>query len=271
MGNLDKIQMGIYKIQSYKYPKKYYIGSSSNIKKRINEHKLKLLKGEHDNPKLQNHFNKYSWQDLECSIVEECEREKLIEREQYYIDTLNPWFNICKVAGNCLGKKHSEETKIKLRKARNRRPSPRGWHHTEEQKNKWSKNRKGRKLSKETIEKIIKKATGRKRSEEFKAKMSLSSHFRGQDHSGAKNGFWGKKHTEEARKKMRESHANISVGISAETRQKISTSLAGHITTLEAREKIREKLKGRRSSPSTEFKRGHKYYKPYSKNGGRKK
>lgn len=37
-------------------------------------------------------------------------------REQYYIDSLNPEYNILKMAGSRLGHKHSEETKAKLRK-----------------------------------------------------------------------------------------------------------------------------------------------------------
>jgi group I intron endonuclease len=38
----------------------------------------------------------------------------LIQREQYYIDLLNPEYNICKIAGSNLGFKHSEITKEKL-------------------------------------------------------------------------------------------------------------------------------------------------------------
>lgn len=45
----------------------------------------------------------------------------MIEREQYYIDTLNPEYNILKIAGSPLGYKHSEETIAKF-KARLRTP-----------------------------------------------------------------------------------------------------------------------------------------------------
>jgi len=47
-------------------------------------------------------------------ILEYCEPEKCIEREQYYIDLLKPEYNLLKVAGSLLGFKHSEETKAKL-------------------------------------------------------------------------------------------------------------------------------------------------------------
>jgi hypothetical protein len=39
-------------------------------------------------------------------IVEIVEnKENLIKREQYYIDSINPFFNICMIAGSSLGRK----------------------------------------------------------------------------------------------------------------------------------------------------------------------
>jgi len=55
--------------------------------------------------------NGYSKFNLE--ILEYCDQD-LIGREQYYIDTLNPKYNICKNAGSSLGRAHSEETKAKI-------------------------------------------------------------------------------------------------------------------------------------------------------------
>lgn len=108
---------GIYKIQSILYPKKYYIGSSINIGRRWSEHKKYLKSNKHVNPKLQNHYNKYG-NDFIFFMVEECLIENLISREQYYIDSLNPWFNCSPTAGSQLGMKRSEETKMKMRKKR---------------------------------------------------------------------------------------------------------------------------------------------------------
>jgi group I intron endonuclease len=39
----------------------------------------------------------------------------LIEREQYYIDLLNPEYNISRVAGSSLGRRHTPETLAKLK------------------------------------------------------------------------------------------------------------------------------------------------------------
>jgi len=47
-------------------------------------------------------------------ILEYCETDILIEREQYYIDLLKPEYNILKIAGSNLRFKHSETTKIKM-------------------------------------------------------------------------------------------------------------------------------------------------------------
>ena len=55
------------------------------------------------------------------SAVEPLSIEKILEREQYFINLLNPSppyggaYNILKIAGNSLGFKHTEETKELIR------------------------------------------------------------------------------------------------------------------------------------------------------------
>jgi len=105
---------GIYKIQSQIKPDRVYIGSAIDIKDRWWNHIGKLKNNKHGNAKLQNHFNKYGENDLIFIIIEPCFSQFLIIREQFYINTTNPYFNICKIAGSCLGRKHSEESKIKM-------------------------------------------------------------------------------------------------------------------------------------------------------------
>ena len=48
------------------------------------------------------------------SIIEEVTPETLIQKEQWYIDMLNPFFNICKIAASTLGFRHSEDTKRRM-------------------------------------------------------------------------------------------------------------------------------------------------------------
>lgn len=111
------MKSGIYRIQS-KVNNKCYIGSSVNWKVRISVHKKTLLRGTHHSKYMQNHVNKYGIDDLLFSLMESVDDHSLIEREQYYIDTLKPEFNICKIAGSCLGVKH-DTSRTKHRKGEN--------------------------------------------------------------------------------------------------------------------------------------------------------
>jgi group I intron endonuclease len=95
---------------------KRYVGSAINFKNRKYGHFYKLKKNTHSNNKLQHHYNKYGAFDLLFSIIEFCPKEKLIEREQFYIDTLKPEFNLSPTAGSTLGVIPSEESKLQKSK-----------------------------------------------------------------------------------------------------------------------------------------------------------
>jgi group I intron endonuclease len=101
---------GIYKIQSIINENKY-IGSAIHLNARRILHFLSLKNNIHYNKHLQRHYNKYGIKDLQFSIIELCPKEKLIEREQYYMDLLKPEFNILPKAGSMLGYKFPIETK----------------------------------------------------------------------------------------------------------------------------------------------------------------
>jgi len=53
---------------------------------------------------------KYGYSAFQLEILEYCETSLVILREQYYIDLINPEYNILKVAGSLFGYKHSPET-----------------------------------------------------------------------------------------------------------------------------------------------------------------
>ena len=107
---------GIYKISSVIYPERFYIGSAVKLERRKNDHFRRLRNNEHPNNKLQNHVNKYGIEDLVFEILEEVKDIiLLVPREQYHIDILKPYFNLCIIAGSQLGMKRSEETKEKMR------------------------------------------------------------------------------------------------------------------------------------------------------------
>jgi group I intron endonuclease len=104
---------GIYKIESKTKPERIYIGSSIDIIDRWQKHLRSLKNNKHHSVKFQRHFNKYGKNDLVFSIIIGCIKEDLIITEQFFIDIYDPYFNACKIAGNTLGYKHTEETKKK--------------------------------------------------------------------------------------------------------------------------------------------------------------
>jgi group I intron endonuclease len=58
---------------------------------------------------------KYGYSNFTLEILEYCATKDVIQREQYYLDSLKPGYNIVKKAGSTLGYKHIEETLKKIR------------------------------------------------------------------------------------------------------------------------------------------------------------
>lgn len=110
----------IYKIRSMATGREY-VGSAGDFGLRKNVHLSQLRRGVHHAIKLQRHFNKYGEGDLVFDILEDIQnRELLVGREQFYIDSANPYFNSCPLASSCLGVKHSEESKARRKHLKNR-------------------------------------------------------------------------------------------------------------------------------------------------------
>jgi len=114
---------GIYKIVN-RNNQKFYIGSSSKISRRWKEHISRLRMNKHHSSSLQKAWNKYGEENFEFVILEEMSDDstyqQLYEREQFYLNQLNPFgdigYNLVREAGG--GKKgysHTEETKSKIR------------------------------------------------------------------------------------------------------------------------------------------------------------
>jgi len=159
---------GIYKIAN-KMTGDFYIGSAVDIKQRFKNHKSELKYNRHPNIILQRVFNKYGLENLQFEIIETVNNtNKLIEIEQLYLDNLNPKYNILKIAGSRLGTKHSKETRKKLSDShKGPRPYRLGFKHSEESKMKMSVGHTGKSLSEEHKRKIGKAGKGRKQSKEW--------------------------------------------------------------------------------------------------------
>lgn len=126
---------------------KFYVGMTLKpLKRRVSEHISYLRKNRHPNKYLQSSYNKYGESNLEFQIVEEFafpinysdeyKYEYVTGRELYWIESLNPDYNMCRevkagkvgrvytqeqrdiVSKQFKGRKHTEESKEKIRLAR---------------------------------------------------------------------------------------------------------------------------------------------------------
>lgn len=152
----------------------FYIGSSIDIFTRWRQHKYAFSKpgSKGANPRLTEAWNICGESDFLFEIIETCEPTKaiLLEREQHYIDTLKPTFNIAHKAGSRLGSKASDETKAKMSAAMvGKNVGKVRSAETREKLREAATN-----ISDETREKMAASKRGRKASEETKAKMRTS-------------------------------------------------------------------------------------------------
>jgi len=178
---------------------KVYIGSASNLGARKNGHFRALCLGKHPNVYFQRAYDKYGKDAFDFSVLEECPKEKLQEREQVWIDKYQAandkfGYNIQPRADRRVC---AESTKEKLRVAVT------GFRHTEETKRKISESSKGRIKSEETRRKLsiankgqVPWTKGRPQSEHQKQRVSDA--LKGNTH------FKGKKHSPETIEKMKE-------------------------------------------------------------------
>jgi group I intron endonuclease len=58
---------------------------------------------------------KYGFSNFILEILEYCDKNNVIEREQYYMDLIKPQYNIVEIAGSTLGYKHTPESLSKMR------------------------------------------------------------------------------------------------------------------------------------------------------------
>jgi hypothetical protein len=93
------------------------VGSALNLTNRLSKYfspmflKRNILRDK----SIINNSLKYGYCNFSLDILEYCEPSILIKREHYYIDTLNPEYNILKKAGSSLGYKYTKETLLKFK------------------------------------------------------------------------------------------------------------------------------------------------------------
>lgn len=158
---------------------KVYVGSSINIRKRFSAHLSRLRATKHINHHLQNAYDLYGESAFQFSVIEECARDSLLERENYHIHAYQSFdrtkgFNQTECSRSPLGYKHDDEAKRKM-----------------------SLMKKGKKQSPEAVNSRAAKLRGKKRSEETKAALSEARRGEG-------NPMWGTKHSEERKAQLRD-------------------------------------------------------------------
>ena len=83
---------GVYKITNT-ITGDFYIGSSNDVKRRWVEHKKPSTWNSNPNKQLYQDMQKFGVNGFVFEVLEEVEAEKLKEKEQEFIETLNPTYN----------------------------------------------------------------------------------------------------------------------------------------------------------------------------------
>lgn len=109
----DVNSSGIYQIRNVVNGKRY-IGSAVCFRNRWASHRSHLRKGKHSSSHLQNAWNKWGEEFFAFEVIEICNAQQLIEREQSWFDSVRPEYNISPTAGSPLGVRHSDEFKRKV-------------------------------------------------------------------------------------------------------------------------------------------------------------
>jgi len=202
----------IYKVIN-KINGKVYIGQTTQgLEKRMKQHLYCVKKG-HSSLVLYRAIRKYGQENFSWDIIDYCDSgEELSLQEMYYIKKYksvekgyNLYFNVqCQAGKNHprFGKKHSDETRRKMRRAWKNRPAI-----SDETRKKMSEGQKRRDKTTIVLPKIKKgkehPCFGKPWSNERKLKASIAN-------SGCGNPFYGKKHTEKTKTIMSKNHADVS-------------------------------------------------------------
>jgi group I intron endonuclease len=206
------MKSGIYQILN-KVNGKSYVGSAVDIEKRWIVHRSNFNNNKREHPYLHNAWDKYGEEAFQFNVLEYVQNPQwLIEIEQYWIDfleTANPLFgyNACPIAGNNMGLKLREETKIKIGMAHKGKIVSEETRKKLSDANKGRNNWLGKKLSEKHKQSLSAAAKGRKHTEETKKKLRERS--KGNKNAKGNKSRLGKPHTEEAKKKISETKRRL--------------------------------------------------------------
>ena len=256
--------IGIYRIHN-KVNDKNYIGSSAmNAMYRWHNHKHLLRHQKHTNPHLQAAWDKDGENNFEFFIVEECDKDIILNREDYWInyyDSRNPQkgYNLKtaehhfhseetkkKIGRGNKGKTVSDEAKKKISDTFKNKPDEFKHKMAEQMSERFS----GKELSEEHKMKISQSEKGKIVSEETKRRMTIAK-LNMSEETKKKIGLAskGRRHSEETKRKMSksrkgkycgENHPMWGKSQSKESRDKIGKAHTGLKHSEETKRKMRE-------------------------------
>lgn len=139
---------GVYRIRNILNGHLYIGSTAEDFAKRWRLHRNSLRKSAHHSFKLQLAWKKYGESAFVFEVVELASADTCLDREQYYIDSLKPEYNVCPIAGSPRGRIVSDATREKRRLRMLGQKNPfYGKHHTADTRKKMSDAQLGRDYS----------------------------------------------------------------------------------------------------------------------------
>jgi group I intron endonuclease len=171
---VDKYTVGIYTITNT-VSGKVYVGQSAHVGTRWKVHVRLLNAGKHENPALQRAWSKYGSAAFDFALIEECSVEMLDEREQFHVGDFDSFLNgyNCNTGGaQCRGYVFSLESRQKMSAAKKGRTSTmKGKKHSEESRARMREAQRNRPpVSEETRKKLSEAGKGKVPTEEARRK-----------------------------------------------------------------------------------------------------
>lgn len=162
-----------------------------------------LRNGKH-NKYFQNAFNKYGENNFLFVILEECDKQDLLIREQFWIDNCLPEYNMNKIAGSGLGLIFSKETRKKMSESAIKIAS-------DPEERKLRSERLKKQWASGIMDHVTEKARiGFDKAREARMTAGLSGDFlTPEQHIAIGNKNRGRKNTLDSRKQMSESHKGL--------------------------------------------------------------
>lgn len=166
----NKNKSGVYRLTNLDNQKSY-IGSSVDLRKRFHVY-YSISRLSLSNMAIYKALLKYGHSKFSLEILEYCEPDKAVSKEQEYLDLLKPCYNLNPMAGSSLGYKHSEEALAKL--SANMIARMTGRTVSDETRANLSAAATGRVLTAEERAKISVARTGMKFTDEHRSKISVA-------------------------------------------------------------------------------------------------